>query len=546
MIINNLKKKFLHAGSALCFALAIVMVLWGCATVPEETDIVARVDGEAITIEDLIYSLNVSHRLEDLSSAGELDLSAFVQRLVDELLIIQEARRMGMADDPEVRKKLEAYILRESVVRLYNDEIVDKSPVSGAEIMDRYRHDYEQFIFHMIAVSSQEEASAVMERLREGEDFLELASEHSIDYARYGGEKTLKRKEMPPVLEEAVAGLEPDGLSGIINTGDNFFYIVKLIERKKAPEEEFNHVSKNIKRQLNKIKTEQRSEEYLKELRAAADIEVDRELLDSLELDNEEDLKEHRKDKRVVARVNDNILTAGAFASGFVPAKLDSRERAVNNWIDIQVVNDEALRRQYALKAGLREEVHRYGRQLLKNIFAKKIIVPEISISRAEMEEYYDKHKEDFARPASYKIQQITVKTMEEARKALDNLKGGASFSWLAKKMSKDEFATKGGYAGWKTNDEFLGPEARVIDTLNSGEVSPVIELDGFFRIIRLQEKGDTEYEEFGAVRQLLQKRIFREKFNKIYDEYVGRLKESAKIDIYEETLEAYKSSFRK
>jgi len=60
--------------------------------------------------------------------------------------------------------------------------------------------------------------------------------------------------------------------------------------------------------------------------------------------------------------------------------------------------------------------------------------VTQMYINRPE--DYYARHKEDFAKPYWYKIQQITVNTMEDAQDISNSLKSGASFSWLAKRRS--------------------------------------------------------------------------------------------------------------
>ena len=541
-----LMKKETFSGYKFLCALACLVVLWGCATVPREADTIASVDGEAITVGDLIYSLNISHRIEDLSSAGQLDISGYIQRLVDDLLIVQEARRMGMEDYPEMRKKVDEYVLRESVVRLYNDEIVEKSHVSKAEIRERFSDDYERFTLGMIAVVSQEDATSILERLKGGEDFRELAREYSVDYSRDGGEKTLKKKEMVPTLKKVVVDLSAGEISDVITIGNKLFIVVKLIERQEAAEDEYEEAAKSIDKQLSSLKIKKRSDEYLAELRAEADIEIDQEVLSSLQSDKEESRQDRVKDKRVLVKVNDTVLTAGDFAARFDSSQVKSRERDLNNWIDIQVVNDEALSRQYALRSDFKDILWRYKRQVLKKLFVNKIIIPRISISYKEMEDYYIKHKEGFVKPRRYRIQQITLKTMKDARDALNSLNGGASFSWLAKRSSKDEFASKGGAAGWQTKQDMPAPAAEIIDTLKPGEISPVLGVDDYFRIIRLQENSDLEFEEFGAVKKIIQRRIAKEKYNEIYNEYVDILKKVSQIEIYEDAIESYKARFRK
>ena len=545
IIISKLKNNLSWAGYKFLCPLACLVVLWGCATVPRETNAIASVDGEKITIEDLIYSLDISHRIEDLSSAGELDISGYIQRLVDDLLIVQEARRMGLEDHSAMRKKVDAYVLRESVVRLYKDEIVEKSSVSEAEIRESFRRDYERFTLGIIAVVSQEDADGILEKLKGGEDFGELAREHSTDYPRDGGEKTLKRKEMVPVFEKVVVDLTPGEISGVINAGDKFFYIVKLVKRQNAAEDEYEAAAKDIDKNLTNLKVSKRSDEYLAELRAKADVKIDRELLMALDLEKEESREERLKDKRVLVTVNDIVLTAGEFSVRLVPEQSDFRERALNSWIDIQVVNDEALSRQYELKSDLKDELRRYKGQLLKKIFTNQTVLPGISISREEMEDYYIKHKEDFIKPYRYRIQHITLKTMEDARDIVNSLDSGASFTWLAKKRSTDNFASKGGDSGWQIKDELPAPVAEMIDTLKPGEISPVLEIDDYFMVIGLKEKSEADFSELDAVKPIIQQSIFKEKYNEIYDDYVDRLKKDSRIEIYEEAIESYKAQFR-
>lgn len=116
---------------------ALCWFCWLRIALTKET-VLANVNGEPITEEDLKYSLNVAHRREDLSSAGALNLSQYVQKLVDDILLTEEARSAGMDKYPEVQQAIEAYILRESVVRLHDEEIVQKVFITEEEIKDYY------------------------------------------------------------------------------------------------------------------------------------------------------------------------------------------------------------------------------------------------------------------------------------------------------------------------------------------------------------------------------------------------------------------------
>ena len=90
----------------MCSAVSILF-LTGCASTAKQGNTLAFVDGEPVTDKDLEYALEVAHRREDLSSAGKLDISSYIQKLIDDRLIVQEARRMGVDTSPEVRQKVQ-------------------------------------------------------------------------------------------------------------------------------------------------------------------------------------------------------------------------------------------------------------------------------------------------------------------------------------------------------------------------------------------------------------------------------------------------------
>src|SRR4030043_650153 len=158
----------------LYFLCLTLLILSGCASLRREM-VLAVVDGEPVTEEDLKYSLQITHRREDLSSADVLNLSQYVHGMVDDKLIIDEARRMSMDQYPEVKQAIQAYILRESVVRLHDEEIVKKVTVSEKNIIDYYKKDYERFTLGLIEAGSEEDAKDILKKLKMDKNFKELA-----------------------------------------------------------------------------------------------------------------------------------------------------------------------------------------------------------------------------------------------------------------------------------------------------------------------------------------------------------------------------------
>jgi hypothetical protein len=114
-------------GVLLTVYFVLLVSIWGCAGLQKKAMVLAVVDGEPVSEDDLEYSLQIAQRREDRSSAGMLNISEYVQKLIDDRLIVQEARRMGMDQQPETLKAGNAFLLRESVTRLHEEEILQKA-----------------------------------------------------------------------------------------------------------------------------------------------------------------------------------------------------------------------------------------------------------------------------------------------------------------------------------------------------------------------------------------------------------------------------------
>ncbi|MCF0247201.1 MAG: peptidylprolyl isomerase [Synergistes sp.] len=71
-------------------------------------------------------------------------------------------------------------------------------------------------------------------------------------------------------------------------------------------------------------------------------------------------------------------------------------------------------------------------------------------MSDKAMKKYYDEHKSEFVQAPAKHLRHILTSSEEEAKKALDELKGGKEFAKVAEKYSRDTAsAPEGGDLGW-------------------------------------------------------------------------------------------------
>jgi len=542
-------------GAMLCALCSLLAFCFSCASLTsllQREKVLAVVEGVPITEGDVMYTLQIAHRKKDLSGAGTLDLAQYIQKLINDRLIIEEAYRMGLDQNPQIQQAIRAYILRESVVRLHEEEIVKKVSVSEDDIINYYNQNYQQIHIKLIEVNTKKQAEEILKQLQEGADFEELAKRYSIHPSREEGGDigTVKFGSLDFAIKEAISKLRPGEISGIIKNRSKY-YVLKLEERKGAPEEEFDKVKNQIEKRLRKEKEKGRSNEYLKYLQSKADLTIHKDVLSAIKIG---ELGQYLRDSRPVVEVDGAILTAGEFSERFqtalsrrgVTANEKLRENIINNWIDRKLVDHEALSRHYERKPDLNRMIRRYKNQLIKKTFCQKVIIPQITLSEEILKDYYLRHQESFLKPVRFRLRQITVKSITDAQDIVNQFRNGADFAWLAKRHSIDSAASKGGAIGWLTRQELSEPLREIVDTLKVGDISPILKMDSTYQIVRLDAKTQEEVEEFDSVKDAVRSACFKAQYDTLVKEYTDQLKIGAQIRINEDAIRKLEKRLRK
>ncbi|MDO8282740.1 MAG: peptidyl-prolyl cis-trans isomerase [Thermodesulfovibrionia bacterium] len=512
----------------------------------KRTDALAYVDGDPITRDDLSYSLGVEHRREDLSTAKALNIRDYLNKLISDRLIVQEARRMGIQEYPEAKEKIQAYILRESVLMLHEDEILKKvSLIQEDDIKKYYKDNYKVFKLDVFGLNTKEDALKLKDMVLQGSDISQVSKEDAgINRIDEGKEFTYK--SLAPSMQKAVSTLNPGEYSDVLEV-KGVYYILKLLSVGDAPDDKLESIRAHIVKSLSTLKEEERSNQYLKELREQSSLKIDNDILSSLKLGAEDgERAKLANDSRILVTVNGEVLTVGEFIALLPPVIKITNEQLLNSWITRKLVDQEALRRRHDLQPKLEGMVRRYENQVLQNMYINEVILPNIEVSEEILNAYFDKHKENYLTPARYKIQVITVEKMDEAAEIHSSLVKGSDFSWLARMRSKDQAsAEKGGSIGWRYISELPLPLKEIINTLKPGDISPVLEVDSLFSIFHIQVMEEPQVKALSAVKPDVYRAYMAEQFSKIHDKNIEQLKADTEIFIDEDAVKAFEKGFK-
>lgn len=182
-------------------------------------------------------------------------------------------------------------------------------------------------------------------------------------------------------------------------------------------------------------------------------------------------------------------------------------------------------------KEGLTLEKYKkdLSEQLTVKAMIEKNVVYKAKISPKEIEDYYDKHKDEFIKPRMVHIGHILVKDNEKKIQNLyKQLEEGKDFSEMAGQYSE------AGDPGFIPLEQ-LKPELReIVDSLKVGEYSKIIKTDIGWHIIQLKGWKEAETIPLGKVWDELEDKLFRKKLNQEHKKWITVLKSKAHIVIEE------------
>jgi peptidyl-prolyl cis-trans isomerase C len=268
-----------------------------------------------------------------------------------------------------------------------------------------------------------------------------------------------------------------------------------------------------------------------------------------------------------VAKGNGIVVTAEEFKarldeqSPFIRARYTTLERK-KEFLD-NLVRFEVLAKA-AADQGLDQDPD--VQQTLKKVMVQKLVQKTFqdtegakNIPDAELQAYYDQHKDEYLKPARLRLSQILVKApkdapaaarkvaAEKAKKALarvqdEEKKNPGAFAMIAREVSEDEVSKNmGGDLGLKSKAELEVLSPRVAEAalrLADGQVSQVVETEQGYVVLKRMGSQEEINRPFDSVRTQIANKLYRERKTKEFDEYVKKLREDAKITVDDAELD--------
>jgi peptidyl-prolyl cis-trans isomerase C len=180
--------------------------------------------------------------------------------------------------------------------------------------------------------------------------------------------------------------------------------------------------------------------------------------------------------------------------------------------------------------------LEQWRRELEQGLLMEKVVrqvaYAGISVTDAEVEDYYRGRRDEFDRPAQVRARQIVVASQEEGQQLLGRLRQGESFVEVAQKHSLSADSEQGGDLGFFARGQMPAEFDAAVFTLPVGRISDLVQSEYGFHIFQVEERRAGMRLTLAEVREEVREAVRSLKEEQAYQEWLQELRSRATIEI--------------
>ncbi|MFC0809010.1 peptidylprolyl isomerase [Ensifer sp. P24N7] len=246
-------------------ALSAILLLGPTSAPAQEgrDEVLARVNGTEIRASDTVIAEQMYGGL-DASATPEAKRSALVDALIELKVVSDAAIEAGVENDSEYQRQialLKQQALRAAYVKKLVSDVVTEEAVSKA-YADRIGSipAVEEIRLKHIVVATEQDAATVIEGLKSGKTFEDLAQQYSNDEvskAKGGDLGFVAVGQLLPELDAAAATMKAGDVSATAIKSTFGYHVLKLEERRQRPVPPLSEVAGQIRASLEQAAAQQ-------------------------------------------------------------------------------------------------------------------------------------------------------------------------------------------------------------------------------------------------------------------------------------------------
>ena len=509
----------------------------------DTSPVVATVNGEPLTILDLDALLATQARpaVVDELPPG-LDPEGLLQRLIQNRLLEQEGYRIEAEKRPEVRNQVWDLKRHKGMMALLDSVSKAARDADDSALVQAMQQQNTILRVSQILLNDKDAAEAILDSLRAGVAFADLADRHSQDTTSVigpGGDLGWAREDrFIPEFATALEGLAPGEYSEPVQT-ERGWHIIELVERRTETAGQSEAMETAIRDAARGKRVMGAVEGFVASLFEKYDARIDSTLLRSLDYGSEDSKVQTalQSNDAVLVRFPWKELTVRDLSQEIrfkhfhgIAGKPDAaqlRDKAFHDWTTELLLRHEASVLGFDRRPRLLIEAEALERKLVREVVIGMVVDAESRPSEAEIEAYYQTHQEGYRSTSRFRVNGVLLRDEAAAEAALQMLRNGARLGWVAANAPGVIDRKPEGLSGWKEpSDLGLSGEVR------SGDLIGPTLVDDAWAVSEVVELEPSKVLPLNECRERVLQAMQGEQMTSAIQHAVERLEAGAEIDI--------------
>jgi len=178
--------------------------------------------------------------------------------------------------------------------------------------------------------------------------------------------------------------------------------------------------------------------------------------------------------------------------------------------------------------------------RMIVQAMRSKNVKREMIASPAKIDEYYKSHRDEFMAKEQIKLRLIMIPAHANdgnaaaqrsmAEEILGKLANGAEFDRMAQIYSEDSSRDLGGDWGWIDRKTLAAPLEKAAFHLPVGRISNIIEFNGNFYLLKVEDKKGGAMPSLAQVRDQIEKKLLQQEAQNLQEKWLASLRSKAYI----------------
>jgi parvulin-like peptidyl-prolyl isomerase len=528
---------------------------------------VAKIQGRVITVGDYEHAYETIKPVFLPKSIDEEGRREFLETMIKSEMIVLKADELGYDKDAWVVQSMENYKRVGLHAAYLKIKFLDKIKVTERDLKETYKKYGLVYEVKQILSDTEEEAYRVHDLLKEGHDFESVCKQYSKgpDAGEGGTLVTAYYGQFPPDFQDELFSTDVGGITKPVVSRWGYF-VMKVLNKRHPAQKPFEEVRPELEKmaetqaqlRLRKEISDGVREKYGVEFyednmvivfnSLPPDIPVTTPPNRSEEIYPLLDLEPEDLDKPLVSD-HKRTITIGDFSDLYDRASFIQRPRrefrlgAIKKFLTDIVMNELVVEEIESSGVEGEPEVVEMLRRKREGFMVSKLhqdlVLQQVSVPMAEIEQYYEEHKESYWVSPQRRFHIILTGDKETAEKARQRVLTGEDFEEVGNQYASHEELTK-----TRAHNRFISqgesPEmdAYAFTLSDVGDISEPFEIADGWVVAKVVDVRPERYLSIGDVRDSIEHRLRTQKSDDRLDELLAKWRQEFDIEIYEENLQ--------